>query len=122
MLLLLFLLLLTLCYLYLFFHRASSSFCSPATATFIVSWFLFFELVCNYMVIFFFNIIYHLYWKIVFYLFIKSYHLYIRKNQLKICKNCKTCICILQLYILINSLGRSHMLKRHAKRKSHMLV
>ena len=27
-------------------------------------------------------------------------------NQLKICKICKTCICILQSYILINSIRR----------------
>ena len=52
--LLLLLLLILLCYLYLFIHGASSSFCSPTTAIFIVSWFLFFELICNYMGIVFF--------------------------------------------------------------------
>ena len=65
------LLLLLLCYLYLFLHIVSSSFCSPTAATFSISWFLFFELICNYMgIVFFFNIMYHLYWNIVFYLFI----------------------------------------------------
>ena len=43
------------------------------------------------------------------------------KNQLKICKIYKTCICILQLHILINSIRRRHMPKRHAKRKTHLL-
>ena len=43
-----------LCCHYLFLHRAPSSFCSPTTATFIFSWFLFFELICNYMGIAFF--------------------------------------------------------------------
>ena len=71
---------------------------------------------------FFFNIMYHLDWNIVFYLFIKPHQLYIMKNQLKICKICKTCICILQLHILINSVRRRHMPKCNANRKTHLLV
>ena len=43
------LLLLFLCYLSLFLHRASSSFCSATATNFIASWFLFFEFICNYM-------------------------------------------------------------------------
>ena len=34
---------------YIFLHRATSSFCSPTTATLIVSWLLLFRLICNYM-------------------------------------------------------------------------
>ena len=50
------LLLLFLCYLSLFLHRASSSFCSPTASNFIASWFLFFEFICNYMgIMIFFN-------------------------------------------------------------------
>ena len=44
------------------------------------------------------------------------------KNQLKICKICKACICILQLYILTYSIRRRHKPKRHAKRKTRLLV
>ena len=40
---------LLLCYLYLFLHRSSSRFCSPTTATYIVSWLLLFALICSYM-------------------------------------------------------------------------
>ena len=65
---------------------------------------------------------YHLDWNIVFNLFIKPYQFYIMKNQLKICKICKTCICILQLHILINSVRRRHMPKCNANRKTHLLV
>ena len=44
------------------------------------------------------------------------------KNQLKICKICKACICILQLYILTYSIRRRHKPKRHVKRKTRLLV
>ena len=55
LLLLLLLSLIPLCYLCLFLQRATSSFCSPTTATFIVSGLLFFELICNHMGIIFFK-------------------------------------------------------------------
>ena len=48
--------------------------------------------------------------------------MYFMKNQLKICKICKACICILQLYILTYSIRRRHKPKRHAKRKTCLLV
>ena len=44
------------------------------------------------------------------------------KNQVKICRICKACICILQLYILTYSIRRRHKPKRHAKRKTRLLV
>ena len=48
-LLLLLLLFILLCYFYLFLHRATSSFCSPTTATLVVAWLLLFQLICNSM-------------------------------------------------------------------------
>ena len=40
----------------------------------------------------------------------------------KICKIYKTLKSTLQLYILINSIRRWHMPKRHAKRRTHLLL
>ena len=48
--------------------------------TFTASCFLLFELICNYMGIVFFNVMYHLHRNIIFYLFTQSYQLCIMKK------------------------------------------